>query len=308
MGKDLLLEDLRENILGLMPDNGILTTDFPGLRLVRKHAHNATDTCLEKPFLGVVIQGIKTSLIGGREYTYQRGQSIVGGVDMPIASHAVLTAPDKPFLFLYLELQPALLIRCALQTSGQSMHGFIPRSSVSVAETDDSVLEMLKLMLGLLTRPWQIAIRGALMAEELHYLLLTGSHGAFLRQLYTPGTHNHQLMEATSFIRKNFSSPIRMEELAHAVGSSPATLHRQFKMFVGLTPLQYQKQLRLFEARRLIVAEGDRPGAAALKVGYESGAQFAREYRKLFGHSPASDGNRPVKGGAEERPPGESPF
>lgn len=131
-----------------------------------------------------------------------------------------------------------------------------------------------------------------MMLRELHYLLLISPHGKILRQLNTPGTQNNQVVQAINWIRENYKIPMRVESLARQVNMSTANLHRHFKLLTGLSPLQYQKQLRLHEAQRLMLVENERASSAALSVGYESITQFNREYKRVFGEPPLRDMNR----------------
>lgn len=151
---------------------------------------------------------------------------------------------------------------------------------------------MFNRLLGLLDKPGQISVRAPMMLRELHYLLLLSSHGPLLRQFNTSGTQNGQVVRAIDWIRDNFRAPLRVEALARQVNMSTANLHRHFKQITGLSPLQYQKQLRLYEAQRLMLVEDARVSSAALSVGYESVSQFNREYKRIFGEPPLRDMKR----------------
>lgn len=131
-----------------------------------------------------------------------------------------------------------------------------------------------------------------MMLRELHYLLLISPHGKLLRQLNTPGTPNNQVLRAIDWIRENYKTPLRIESLAREVNMSPSNVHRAFKRLTGFSPLQYQKQLRLYEAQRLMFLQNERVSSAALSVGYESVTQFNREYKRVFGEPPLRDINR----------------
>ena len=165
-------------------------------------------------------------------------------------------------------------------------------TSISVADTDTDILEMFLRLLELHEKPEQIPLRAPMMLRELHYLLLISPHGKILRQLNTPGTQNNQVVQAINWIRENYKIPMRVESLARQVNMSTANLHRHFKLLTGLSPLQYQKQLRLHEAQRLMLVENERASSAALSVGYESITQFNREYKRVFGEPPLRDMNR----------------
>ena len=165
-------------------------------------------------------------------------------------------------------------------------------TSVSVADTDKDIFEMFLRLLDLHEKSEQIPFRAPMMIRELHYLLLISPHGKILRQLNTPGTQNNQVVQAINWIRENYKIPMRVESLARQVSMSAANLHRHFKLLTGLSPLQYQKQLRLHEAQRLMLVKNERASSAALSVGYESISQFNRKYKRTFGEPPLRDMNR----------------
>ncbi len=283
---------LKEILLEYLPSPGIRPTAIKGLHLVRSEDVNQPERCFEKPLAGLVVQGTKHSFMCGHEYIYTANQSIVAGVDMPITSYVVNPTPEKPFLFIYLYLDKEILSSLAIEMKGSLPFSGNPDCSAAVGGADRDIMEMFLRLLELDKKTEQIPMRAPMMLRELHYLLLIGQHGRLLRQLHTAGTQNNQVVHAINWIRENFCSPMRVETLARQVGMSVASLHRHFKAFTGLSPLQYQKQLRLYEAQRLMLVENERASMAALAVGYESVAQFNREYKKVFGEPPFRDMNR----------------
>lgn len=163
---------------------------------------------------------------------------------------------------------------------------------VSVADAEPEFLEGVLRLTELLDKPKQIPIRAPLIMRELHYLLLIGPQGGILQGLYTHGSQNNQVIQAISLLRRNIASPLRVDDLARHVNMSVSSLHRHFKSVTGFSPLQYHKQLRLYEAQRLMLMENERAASAALSVGYESVTQFNREYKRMFGEPPHRDINR----------------
>lgn len=283
---------LKRKLLHDLETPGIVSTAIAGLHLVRREDDGTSENCFEKPLVGLVIQGTKHSSMGGREYIYTENQSVVAGVDMPISSYVMNATRETPFLFLYLYLDRELLGSLTLEMRQGAADIPTMSSSVSIADTDADILEMFLRILTLLEKPEQLPMRAPMMLRELHYLLLLSPHGAMLRQLSTPGTRNNQVVQAIGWIRENYKAPMRIETLARQVNMSAANLHRHFKLLTGLSPLQYQKQLRLHEARRLMLMENERASCAALSVGYESVTQFTREYKRVFGEPPLRDMNR----------------
>ena len=284
--------ELKQKLLRYMETPCIYPTAIEGFNLVRREDAGMSEKCFEKPLVGLVIQGTKHSLMGGQEYVYTENQSVVAGVDMPISSYVINPTHEKPFLFLYLYLDKQLLSSLALDMKQSFTEDMETNTSISVADTDTDILEMFLRLLELHEKPEQIPLRAPMMLRELHYLLLISPHGKILRQLNTPGTQNNQVVQAINWIRENYKIPMRVESLARQVNMSTANLHRHFKLLTGLSPLQYQKQLRLHEAQRLMLVENERASSAALSVGYESITQFNREYKRVFGEPPLRDMNR----------------
>ena len=270
---------------------GATAVPFAGAR-DPSYGHRRSQSRLERPLVGLVVQGTKHSFMGGRDYTYGDGQSVVVAVDMPIISYVTDLSPDRPFLFIYLYLNKAMIASLVAEMRSDLPPMPEGANAVSVAGTDADILEMFNRLLGLLDKPGQISVRAPMMLRELHYLLLLSSHGPLLRQLNTSGTQNGQVARAIDWIRDNFRAPLRVEALARQVNMATATLHRHFKQITGLSPLQYQKQLRLYEAQRLMLVEDARVSSAALSVGYESVSQFNREYKRIFGEPPLRDMKR----------------
>lgn len=292
-----LHDELKQKLLRYLKHPCIYPTAIQGFNLVRRDQTGAPESCFEKPLIGLVVQGAKHSIMGGKEYIYTENQSIVAGVDMPISSYVMRATPEKPFLFLYLYLDTQCLSSLLLDIKQDLPENIRSSTSISIIDTNLDILEMFLRLLELLEKPEQIALRAPMMLHELHYLLLISPHGHILRQLNMPGTQNHQIVQAINWIQENYRQPMRIEELARRVNMSTANLHRRFKMLTGLSPLQYQKQLRLHEAQRLMLVENERASNAALRVGYGSVTQFNREYKRIFGEPPMRDRKR-------RRPPG----
>lgn len=287
-----LNDELKQKLLRYLKTPCIYPTAIEGFHLVRREHAGSPENCFEKPLAGLVIQGAKHSLMGGREYVYTENQSIVAGVDMPISSYVINPTHEKPFLFLYLYLDRQLLSSLALEMKQDIAENSETTTSVSIADADADILEMFLRLLDLHEKPEQIPLRAPMMLRELHYLLLISPHGNLLRQLNTPGTQNNQVVQAINWIRENYKVQMRVESLARQVNMSTANLHRHFKLLTGISPLQYQKQLRLYEAQRLMLVENERASSAALNVGYESVTQFNREYKRVFGEPPLRDMTR----------------
>ena len=284
----ILQQELKEKLLHYLDAPCILPTAIEGLHLVRREEGGTPEQCFEKPLVGLVVQGTKHSFMAGQQYVY----AVVSGVDMPIASYVENPSHEHPFLFVYLYLDKKLLTSLAVEMKNVLPPRDEESPGVSVADADTDISETFLRLVTLLEKPEQIPFRAPMMLRELHYLLLISPHGNLLRQLNTPGTQNNQIVQAINWIRENYRNPLRVDALARHVNMSASNLHRHFKLLTGLSPLQYQKQLRLYEAQRLMLIEHERASSAALSVGYESVTQFNREYKRVFGEPPLRDMNR----------------
>ena len=280
---------LKEVILRHMPKPDACSSAVPGLTLVRREEANGSERCFEKPLASVVVQGSKQSTIGMQEYVLRKNQCLVAAIDMPSISYAVSPAVDKPFLSLFFYLDKKILTDLISEMDAEERPSFQWEQGVSVADAEPEFMEALLRLAELLDKPKQIAIRAPIIMRELHYLLLVGPQGGVLQRLYTRGTQNSQIVHAISIMKQNISSPLRMDALARQVSMSISSLHRHFKSITGFSPLQYHKQLRLYEAQRLMLMENERAANAALAVGYESVTQFNREYKRMFGEPPHRD-------------------
>lgn len=275
-----------------MEGPGVYLTAVSGLTLVRREAVHSSERCFDKPLASIIVQGGKHSVIGTREYHIRENQCLVTGVDMPSSSYTVDSIPDKPFLSLFFYLDRQILTDLVMEMEPENRPPFMERQGVSVEEAEPELLEGVLRLSELLDKPKQIAVRAPLILRELHYLLLIGPQGGILQGLYTRGSKNNQVIEAISLLKRNIDAPVRIDDLARQVNMSISSLHRHFKSITGFSPLQYHKQLRLYEAQRLMLMENERAASAALSVGYESVTQFNREYKRMFGEPPHRDVNR----------------
>ena len=280
---------LRENVLRRMPEPGNLATEVKGLTFSRRQETNCTACGFGRPSVAIVIQGAKCAVIGTQEYRYGENQYLVAGVDMPNAFYIVNPSAEKPFLSISLNLDGYLLTQLAAEVPPAVSAESRPCQGVSVSDADADLLGAFLRLAALLDKPEQIAVRAPMIIREIHYLLLIGPRGNDLRQLNTLGTQSNQIAQAISWLRDNYKTPLQVEELARKVNMATSTFHRHFKEITGLSPLQYHKRLRLHEAQRLMLTEDQNASSASLSVGYESGTQFNREYKRLFGEPPHRD-------------------
>ena len=283
---------LKEILLRHMEKPGVCASAINGLTLVRREADNSSERCFEKPLASVIVQGSKYSAIGTQEFHIHANQCFVFGVDVPSTSYVIDPTPEKPFLSLFFYLDRQILSDLVIEMETEERPSFMEGQGVSVADAEPEFMEAMLRLAELLDKPRQIAIRAPIIMRELHYLLLIGPQGGTLQGLYTHGTQNSQVVQAIALMKQNIAVPLRMDALARQVSMSVSSLHRHFKNITGFSPLQYLKQLRLYEAQRLMLIENERAANAALSVGYESVTQFNREYKRMFGEPPHRDISR----------------
>lgn len=291
---------LQQALLRRLPEPGKYPTAIRGFFLVRHNEPQAPESCFHKPLAGLIAQGCKRSVLGARQMRYGALQCLVSGVDMPSTFQITQASPQRPFLALSLELDPALLGRLAAVSPPAPACGrHESGASISVHTAEPELICAFLRLVELLEKPQQLPVLGPLIVREIHYRLLVAPCGRMLRQVNTLGTQGHQVARAVAWLRRNFRAPLRVEELAGRVSMAPSTFYRRFKEVTTLSPLQYHKHLRLYEAQRLMLAESRDAGEAALAVGYESPAQFNRDYKRLFGAPPL----RHVRGMGRGLPP-----
>ena len=284
-----LNDSLKERLLIWLPEQSRLETPIPGLALSRYDENISAIKCFYNPMVALVVQGFKRSMIGDHEANYGELHCVTIGIDMPGIFHITDASPQAPFLSLSVKLDRRIITQLITEAPSvvTAQEGEVP--SVVVDEAGKDLLQAFSRLVELLDTPSRISVLAPLMLREIHYYLLCGSQGKCLRLFNTNGTQANQIAQAISWLRENYTSPLRMEELARYVNMAPSTFNRHFKEVTSLSPLQFQKRLRLYEAERLMLLEGKDAGTAALMVGYESGSQFNREYKRQFGAPPRKD-------------------
>jgi AraC-like DNA-binding protein len=285
---DALRRSVRDYASRHANGDGLALTGVPGLRMMCVHAPAGPLHSIYRPLICLILQGGKQLVVGCEERIVSRGQSVIVTADMPVAGRIVQASRSEPYLAVAFELDVPLLRDIASELSGHGEVGSrIP--PVLVASTATEVLDCALRLMGLLDRPEAIPILHPGFSRELHYWLLCGPHGAALRALALPGSGASRLAASISILRKDYRARIPISRLAKAAAMSMTAFHVQFKQLTSLTPHQFQKRLRLIEARRLMVHEGLTATRAAFEVGYESASQFTREYARMFGAPPKRD-------------------
>jgi AraC-type DNA-binding domain-containing proteins len=288
-GIELSKSLLREKLLANTTGTGDFETAIDGVRLHRRDELGELENCIYKPLATVVVQGFKRSVIGSDEYRYGEGHCLISGVDMPSANYITDASPEKPFLGMSIYLDRGLIRQLAMEAPSSVFAEGQNDKGVSIADVEEDVLNAFLRLAELLEKPDHRGVLAPMILREIHFCLLIGKQGGFLRQLNTPDSHGSQIARAVAWLRENYKEPLQVDELARRVNMSTATLHRHFKRVTTLSPLQFQKRLRLYEAQRLMLTESNDANSASLAVGYESPHQFNREYKRLFGLPPFKD-------------------
>ncbi|WP_088346440.1 MULTISPECIES: AraC family transcriptional regulator [Rhodomicrobium] len=284
--KDALCDALRRYAEAHADRDGVARAPIPGLSVVRATATGELQYAIQRPLIYLVAQGTKQVTMGSRTLSCSAGDSVLISADVPTVSQITRASPVAPYLSFVLDLDPAVIAELATEMTATPVEGWAP---VRLQPTDDEVADAALRMVRLLDRPASVRVLQAQLVREMHYWLLAGRHGPAIRHLGFPDSHARRIARAVELIRCEFTSTLPVERLASAAGMSPSAFHHHFRAVTSLSPLQFQKQLRLIEARRLMLAEGLPASNAAYAVGYASVPQFTREYRRLFGLPPVRD-------------------
>ena len=266
---------------------GICSTAMPHLSLIRADAPSTPTPAVYEASLCLIAQGSKRVSIGEHSVVYDAAHYLLVSVELPLVGHVLDASPERPYLCCKIDLDAAILADLMASEGGGVARTDLPVLGVYPADPD--LIDAACRLVGLLDRPDTIRALAPLIEREILYRLLTGPHGPMLRHIATAGSHLNQVSRAIAAIRRRFDAPIRIDDVAAEAGMSSSSLHVHFKAITHMTPLEYQKQLRLQEARRLMLAEGATASTAGFAVGYESPSQFSREYRRLFGAPPRAD-------------------
>lgn len=266
---------------------GICSTAMPHVSLIRADAPSTPTPAVYEASLCIIAQGSKRVSIGEHSVVYDAAHYLLVSVDLPLVGHVLDASPERPYLCCKIDLDAAMLADLMASEGGGVARTALP--VLGVYPGDPDLIDAACRLVGLLDRPDTIRALAPLIEREILYRLLIGPHGPMLRHVATAGSHLNQVSRAIAAIRRRFDAPIRIDDVAAEAGMSASSLHAHFKAITRMTPLEYQKQLRLQEARRLMLTEGATASTAGFAVGYESPSQFSREYRRLFGAPPRAD-------------------
>jgi len=269
--------------------NGIHKTQISQLEFVRESSAPISTCVVCEPILAIVVQGKKEALLGEETYRYGAAQYLVVSVDLPLNGFVVEATPDQPYFGFKLSLDSLVLCDIVAQTKLSTHKKENSVRGLFVSDASPKLLDCAIRLTQLLDTPEDIPTLAPLIIREIYYRLLIGEQGEAIRQIATFDSNMQRIANALKLIKTNFTKPIRVEELAQLTNMSASSFHHHFKSVTSMSPLQYQKQLRLLEARRLMLTDNFDAANAAYQVGYESPSQFSREYSRMFGAPPIRD-------------------
>lgn len=283
---DTLLDAVSRYASSHADQTGHAQTPIDGLTIIRATEPSGLVHAISRPLVCLVLQGRKQVTMGAQTFSFGAGDSLLISADVPTVSQIVTATTEAPYYSLVLELETAVIAELSVQMNAEA-NGQAP--PVRVEPTDSDVEQAALRLVGLLDRPESLPVMRPLLVRELHYWLLSGRLGTAIRRLGWPEGPVQRIARSVSVLRNEFARPLRVEQLAAVAGMSASSFHRHFRAVTSLSPLQFQKQLRLIEARRLMWSEGVSASSAAFSVGYESVPQFTREYGRMFGLPPVRD-------------------
>lgn len=270
--------------------DGAHATDIPALSLFRASAPSEQTKVVYEPALCVIARGRKRVILADEVYDYDPAHFLLVSVDLPIVGQVIEASPAEPYLSLRIDLDLGQAAEVLMDARlPESAHSGPPGRGLVVSAIDPHLLDAVARLVALLETPRDIDMLAPLVLREITYRVLTGEQGPRLRQIAAEGGQARRIATAIDWLRRNFDRPLRIEDAARAVHLSPSAFHHHFKAVTAMSPLQYQKRLRLQEARRLMASEALDAATAAYRVGYESPSQFNREYRRLYGEPPRRD-------------------
>jgi AraC-like DNA-binding protein len=286
---EVALDALGKSIARWTDKSDRVVTAIPGLTLARRAEPSPPVSIMYEPRICVIAQGAKRVLLSDETYEYDPQHFLITSVDLPTMVQVIKASPEKPYLGLLLNLDQRELSQLMVDSHLPPPRAQQSSRGMATGEVTLPLLTAFQRLIDLLAEPKDIPILAPVIQREISYRLLVGDQGARLRQMASTGSQSQQIAKAINWLKGNFTQPLRIDDLAAQVNMSTSTFHHHFRAVTAMSPLQYQKWLRLNEARRLLLAENQDATTAAFQVGYESPSQFSREYSRLFGAPPLRD-------------------
>ncbi len=281
-------EELVERMTRAVPNDTVIEV-FPGLYIGRSSRLTERLHSVFKPAFCVIAQGSKQVLLGDEVLSYDSGHYLISTVDLPIVSHVAEASEAKPYLSFRLDLEPSIVASLVMEAGIETKKSDANVKAMDVSSIDAEMLDAVVRLMRLLDTPNELKILAPLIIREIIYRLLKGEQGARLGHLIASTGDTKRISEAVRRLRANIDQPLKIENMAREIGMSVSGFHHHFKSVTAMSPLQFQKQIRLQEARRLMLGEDLDAANAGFRVGYEDPSYFSRDYKKLFGAPPQRD-------------------
>lgn len=284
------LEQIKDKITRIYQEPGYFETSIKGFKISKRDEPTELKKCFYAPLAILLLQGSKQTIFGDREFTFGAGQYIVCSVDIPLMSRIKNASKDEPCIGLVVELDSYLISQLMTEMDTADVAYRENTTCFAGADADEELINAYIRLTELLEQPMsKQKILAPMILKEIHYLLLTGPLGNLIKAANTKGNQYNQIADAINLLKENYKEKINMEELAKSLNLAPSSFYKHFKDVTTISPLQYQKQLRLYEAQRLMLTGEHNAESASYHVGYESPTQFSREYKKMFGKPPKTD-------------------
>ncbi len=264
-------------------------TPISGLRFSRWTTPTPPTSYTHNPSICLIAQGRKRVLLGEESFIYDANHFLISSIDLPIIANIIEASEEQPYLGLIMELDLTEISQLIVDSELAFTQSKEAQKGIAVGELSESLLDAFVRLAELLDEGQNIKILAPIIKREIFYRLLMSEQGTRLHQIVTAGSHSHQIAKAIDWLKNNFVKPLSVGDLASYTGMSKSSFYTHFRSMTSMTPLQFQKKLRLSEARRLMLTENLDAMAATFKVGYESPSQFSREYSRLFGAPPSKD-------------------
>jgi AraC-like DNA-binding protein len=281
-------EELIERMIRIAPGDGILEA-HPGIFIYQSSKPTESDVSVLKPAFCVIAQGSKDVLLNDELFHYDSGSYLISTIDLPIKSNVVEASPEEPYLNFRIDLNPSLVAQVLMESKIEIKKRGATAKAMDVSPIDADLLEAVVKLARLFDKPDEMRFLAPSIIREIIYRLLRGVQGERLSHLVTAEGDMRRISTAVRQLRENIDQPLRVEEMARELGMSVSGFHAHFKSVTAMSPVQFQKQIRLQEARRLMLTENMDVAGASFRVGYEDPSYFSREYKKLFGAPPLRD-------------------
>lgn len=288
MDRQALIEEVKRFASSQEGDNPYHPTQIEGLGVMVSGQPTPIQAQVYQPLLCLVLQGEKETTAGTQQVRFGHGQSLIVSHELPVLSQITEAQPDVPYVAMILLLDEDI-IRSLFDEIRDVDIDSASQSAMATGEADDALIESMGRLFALNAKPLDAKLLANGIKKEIHYRMLMANHGSMLRRLIETGSHADRIAKVINQIKTNLAARFVVSELANTVGMSQSSFHEHFKSITGMTPIQYQKELRLLEARRLLMGGANTVSSVAYHVGYESPTQFSREYSRKFGASPSSE-------------------